>query len=358
MPEIEVIVPTFREAGNLPALLQRLLATFDRAKLDAAVLLVDDDSQDGTEEAVAAFRDGGRVRLFVRKGERGLATAVLEGFRRSQARILVVCDADLSHPVEAIPDLVAPLRSGEAEMTIGSRFVPGGEDSGRGWLRRLASRVACWAARPLVAAKDPVSGFFAVSREAVERQPLDPLGFKIALEILVRCRVTRLREIPIRFVDRVAGQSKLGLREIAAYLRHLLRLADFQKPGRAQMLRFACVGAMGFALDSMLFFAGYQLAGLHYQTAQAISFAGTATHNFLWHRHWTFPVGRRSRPMLQYAVFLVVAIVALALRSLAMAWLVESMGWHPYPALILGILLVVAINFLGSRHLVFQSAPQ
>lgn len=354
MPAIEVIVPTYREAANLPALLARLLETFDRSGLDASVLIVDDDSQDGTEQALRPFLAAGRVHLHVRRGERGLSTAVLEGLRRSQARVIVVCDADLSHPPETIPELVAPILAGDAEMTIGSRYISGGQDVGRGFWRLAASRISCWLARPLTPVQDAVSGFFAVSREIVDREKLDPLGFKIGLEIFVRCRVEKYREIPIRFVDRITGKSKLGSREVIAYLRHLLRLAEFRRPEWVQFVRFGLVGTLGFLCDSLLFFLGYRLLGLHYLAAQAASFAGAATHNFLWHRHWTFPRGREARAMFQYISFLAVALAALGLRTVLMAWLVEKFGWSPYGAFVLGVVVLMAVNFVGSRHLVFR----
>ena len=137
----------------------------------------------------------------------------------------VVMDADLSHPPEAIPGMIARLDDG-ADFVIGSRYVSGGTtDSNWGLLRWLNSKVATWLARPLTRAKDPMAGFFALRRTTFERATaLNPIGYKIGLELLVKCRCVRVDEVPIHFADRQHGESKLSFREQLRYLQHLGRL--------------------------------------------------------------------------------------------------------------------------------------
>jgi len=202
--------------------------------LDLELLMVDDNSRDGTVEAVEASGLPW-ARVLVRTTERGLATAVVHGFQNASHDTIVVMDADLSHPPEAIPAMLAALDSG-AEFVVGSRFCPGGSTDAEWTLaRRLNSRFATILARPLTSISDPMSGFFAFRRNLLDRAgPLDPLGYKISLEVLVRAGCTHIAEVPIHFTDRSKGTSKLDWSVRGDYIRHLVRLmrAKGRKSGR------------------------------------------------------------------------------------------------------------------------------
>ncbi len=221
---VTVVVPTFREVENLPALTERLAAVRARQLPALVALLMDDASGDGSAEWVAASAPPW-VELVERDGVRGLSPAVLEGIERAVTPLVVVMDADLSHPPEKIPEMVAALEEG-ADFVVGSRYAAGGViDEDWGLLRAIASRLATGLARPLTGVRDPMAGFLAFRRALVaEASGIDPIGFKIGLELLVKCRPRRVVEVPIRFSDRHAGRSKLGAREQLNYLRHLGRL--------------------------------------------------------------------------------------------------------------------------------------
>ncbi len=233
-PAVTVVVPTYREAENLPALIPAITEALQSAGTPYEILIVDDDSRDGSVEAVARLSaEGHAVRIIVRTGARGLASAVIRGFESARGATLVCMDADLSHPPEAIPRLVGALDAG-ADFVIGSRYVRGGStEQGWGLFRWLNSRIATWLARPFTGAKDPMAGFFALRRETfASAAALDPIGYKIGLELMVKCRCRRVEEIPIHFADRHRGESKLSFREQWNYLRHLARLARFKLRGR------------------------------------------------------------------------------------------------------------------------------
>ena len=228
--DVSVIVPTYREAENLPVLVRAVANALAGLAGGYEIIVVDDDSQDGTREACALLAQSQPLRLLVRTNERGLASAVVCGMREARGRWLVVMDADLSHPPEAIPSLVAPLATGKADFVIGSRYAPGGStEEGWGVYRWLNSRVATMLAWPLARMRDPMAGFFALPRGLFEAAAtLDPIGYKIGLELLVKCRCQHVVEVPIHFRNRLHGQSKLGLGEQINYLRHLLRLYRFR----------------------------------------------------------------------------------------------------------------------------------
>ena len=225
-PSISIIVPTYREAENLRPLTRRVFGALREAGLDAELIIVDDNSCDGSAEIVDELRGRYPVRIVVRTAERGLSSAVLRGFAEARHDILVVLDADLSHPPEVIPELVRCIHRGNADFVIGSRYVTGAHiEANWSFLRRLNSWAATLLARPLTPVRDPMSGFFALPRTTLNRAaPLDPIGYKIALELMVKARCRTCVEVPITFADRTAGASKLTFAQQARYLRHLTRL--------------------------------------------------------------------------------------------------------------------------------------
>lgn len=231
-PSLSIIVPTYREAENLPTLLRRLAALRDHNALDFDTWIMDDQSRDGSREAVASLNLPW-VTLIERTGPRGLSPAVLDGIAASAGRRILVMDADLSHPPAAIPAMLAALDAG-ADFAVGSRYVTGGgTDDDWGLFRRLNSRAATLLARPLTTLRDPMSGFFALDRRALASAGrLNPVGYKVGLEILVKSRAKRVAEIPIQFADRHAGKSKLTPLQQLQYLEHLRRLYVFKLTGR------------------------------------------------------------------------------------------------------------------------------
>jgi dolichol-phosphate mannosyltransferase len=228
VPSTSIVVPTFREVEALPELIDRVAKLRAEHGSIEELVIVDDDSQDGTEALIAA-RPEGWLKLIVRKEDRGLSQAVLAGLRAARGDLLVVMDADLSHPPEVIVQMQQAILAG-ADFVVGSRYVPGGTTADDwGLFRFLNSQVATLLARPLTKITDPMSGFFALPRPVFERA-LDPspLGYKIGLELLVRCGCRNVREIPIHFANRTRGESKLTLQQQVLYLRHLARLYRFK----------------------------------------------------------------------------------------------------------------------------------
>jgi len=236
---VSIIVPTYREQPNLRALVERTFRAVRDAGIEAEMIVVDDDSQDGTEETIRSLQADYPVRLIVRHEERGLATAVMAGMAAAQHDGFVVLDADLQHPPELIPALIRKLGEGDHDMVIGTRYGGGAIDEDWPFARRLVSRVATLMARPLVRLSDPMSGFFAIPRSTWERAAdLDPVGYKIALELYVKGRCSRPGDVPIQFAARAGGESKLSIAEQVRYVRHLFRLYRFRFPW---LLRVAVV---------------------------------------------------------------------------------------------------------------------
>ena len=284
--KLSVIIPTFREISNLEAMAVAIDTVLVKEGILYEVIFVDDNSQDGSEELGARLAQRLPVRMIVRHEEKGLATAVLEGLDVARGEFVLVMDADLSHPAERIPDMLAKLESGAHDFVVGSRYVAGGSlDPSWTWFRHLNSKVATLLALPLARVRDPMSGFFAFRRAAMpERRLLSPIGYKIGLELLVKGEFKKPGEVPIHFADRVHGYSKLSWKEQVRYLRHLRRLYQFRFPFLAEFAQFGVVGASGFAIDLLLYLGLQTLAGAGHVTARALAFWGAASWNWAWNR--------------------------------------------------------------------------
>jgi dolichol-phosphate mannosyltransferase len=252
-PAVSVIVPTLNEAANLPLLVPRIDAAL--AGVAYEILIMDDDSADDTQAVCDRLAGDYPLRLFVRRPPRdGLSGAVLQGMTMARGEVLVVMDADLQHPPERVGALLDALKEG-ADFALGSRYVPGGSTQEHwGIFRRINSRVATLLARPFSGSvRDPMSGFFALRRgtfQAAER--LTPLGYKIGLELMCKCRVQNVREVPIHFDLRIKGQSKLTLAQQFKYLEHLSRLYDYRFPRLSPVVKFFIALTLAWACGAAL----------------------------------------------------------------------------------------------------------
>ena len=231
LSKISIIVPTYKEAQNVDTLTRRIHKTMTEYNMSYEIIFVDDDSKDDIEKIISNLSSEGlNVRLIQRKNERGLSSAVLRGFSEAEGGILVCMDADLSHPPETIHVMIDKIVKDNAEFVIGSRYVNGGSTDHKWTIyRRINSRIATLFAKPFTTAKDPMSGFFAIPDRVYKRgSSFNPIGYKIALELIVRCKCEKIVEVPIHFSDRKFGESKLTLKEQLNYLVHIKRLMGYK----------------------------------------------------------------------------------------------------------------------------------
>lgn len=222
---VSIIVPTYNEAENVPVLVSRIKKAMGKRK-DYEILIADDDSPDRTWEIAEHL--GAPVRVLRRtSGVRGLAPAVFDAFALASGDIVGVIDADLQHPPEKIPALLAALEEG-ADISVGSRLVAGGSVEGWPRHRKLTSRAAMLFSLPLTSVKDPMSGYFFLRKSVLSSLYTSPQGYKILLEILGRCSYGRVVEVPIQFKDRSVGGSKLTWKVQLQYLHQVFSLYLFK----------------------------------------------------------------------------------------------------------------------------------
>ena len=229
-----IVVPTYNEAGGIEKLVTTLADVFRSNGLDGEIIVVDDNSPDGTGAIVDKLAERFPVRCLHRPGKMGLSSGVIDGwkFARPESVALGAMDGDFSHDATIIPKMVAALASGTYGLAIGSRYVRGGGIENWPLHRKITSLVAIALAKPLTRVHDITSGYFLVRRSALDGVELDPIGFKIGLEVIAKAHYGRALEVPYVFTDRVAGTSKLNSGEIFNYLRQLGRIYKLRLLGR------------------------------------------------------------------------------------------------------------------------------
>ena len=273
--DVTVVVPTYCEAENLEPLVSEIHRAAQEAGLREEIIIVDDNSPDETPAVCDKLMQQYPVHLAVRTKERGLSTAVIHGMQLARGDVLVCMDADLSHPPERVPELAAAVRDGRCDFAIGSRYIAGGStEEDWGLFRQLNSRFATWLSRPLTRCKDPMAGFFALRRETFEScEDLDPIGYKIGLELMVKANCRNVCEIPIHFQDRQHGESKLNLREQVNYLVHLRRLMVYRYGILFRALAFFLIGLIGLVIDAICTWGLLASASIETARVTAISVA-------------------------------------------------------------------------------------
>lgn len=224
---LSIVVPTYNERDRLADLVREIFAAYAAEAVNGELVIVDDNSPDGTGQLADELATRHRITVLHRAGKLGLGTAVIEGFAAATAPIVGVIDADLSHPPALLPRMLAVMRSASADFVIGSRYIPGGGTRNWGLARLWMSRLACMLARGLTPIRDATSGFFLIRRDLVRNVRISAGGFKICLELLVRGRPGTVVEVPYVFTGRTAGDSKMNLKEALGYLEQLKQLRRF-----------------------------------------------------------------------------------------------------------------------------------
>lgn len=236
MTGLSVVLPTLNEADNLATLLPAIadvLVSAPFRKRPTEIIVVDDASEDGSAALAESVRSHLSVPLRVvrRNGTRSLGCSVVDGAHQARFKVVLVMDADRSHAPEDVAAVARPVLEGTCDLSIGSRYVPGGQVSPWPMARRVLSSLGTFTARRLTSVRDPLSGFFATRRSLLTGAlPLRPRGYKILLEVLGRARGLHITEVPIRFSDRACGRSKLQTKQLLEFLVQLVSLA--LTPGR------------------------------------------------------------------------------------------------------------------------------
>jgi dolichol-phosphate mannosyltransferase len=397
--DLSVIIPTYNEYENILQLVE-IIKDMLPDDLFTEIIIVDDNSPDGTGRLIASYIEDALtkvcsgiqqahenssnfaiktresiVRLVRRENKSGLISAILQGIKSSTGRYILVMDADFSHPPETVPLLINELLRDPNCIVVASRYTRGG--SIRGWpykrllLSRLAAKIAIHGLK-LCNIRDPISGFFAFPRHIIENIRFDTYGYKLLLEILVKAKGVRVKEIPYTFIDRKSGESKLDNRVMLDYVKavwYLYRYGRKSKPVIAKeekrrsvlflskAARFYSVGATGLLLNyivSMMLTKGI-ISNFWYLQASIIGIILSITSNFFLNKFWTFE-DRTFSPrntLKQYGMFLGLSTVGAVVQLILLYLFVQS-GFPYTPSLVLAVAAASVSNFLLNKKWTFR----
>lgn len=360
---ISLVVPTYKECGNINALVERAGNALASTKEPFELIIVDDNSPDGTADAVRALQSSRPwLRLLVRTEERGLSTAVMAGWNIAQGDVFGCMDADLQHPPEVISKLVDTLETTHADIVVASRHVRGGGVSDWSLPRRFVSWTATLLATMILPetlgeVRDPMSGFFLVRRDVIRRAVLKPRGYKILLEVLAKGNYARVKEVPFIFEERVEGGSKIGTSIVWDYIIHLARIS-FETGEAFKIGKFALVGLSG-AVVNLVVYRWLAAAPLRVWVAAALAAGAAIVNNFLWNERFTFPESHRASPgwspmVRRFGMFTLISGFGLLLNVAVVEVLVAIFHLPWLPGVSGGIVIAGAWNFFTNANLTWR----
>jgi dolichol-phosphate mannosyltransferase len=353
--QFSLIIPTYKEAKNIPQIVEQLSRLLDSQLAgDYELIVVDDNSPDDTwKVAQELTADYPQLQVMRRIEERGLSTAVIRGWQAARGEVLGVIDADLQHPPELLLQLWSEIQRG-ADLAVASRHVEGGGVSDWSIIRRFLSRGAQTIGLILLPGvigrvSDPMSGYFMVRRQCLVGRPLSPLGYKILIEVLGRGKVPWIGEVGYVFQERQAGESKVTWKQYVEYLQHLLRLRlSLGHIGR--FIRFGVVGFSGVFVDMAVFYLLREHVELGLTRSAILSAEVAILNNFLWNDLWTFgDISRHQRGwrkrLKRFLKFNLICLAGLILNVLLVNLLFNVFGINEYVSKLIAIAAVTVWNF-------------
>ncbi len=356
--DVSIVIPTYNESEALPDLIPKIHHVLSEANISHEIIVVDDNSPDNTGQVATALGKQYPVRALVRTTEKGLATAVIAGFKASSATAVVVMDADGSHPVTSLADLIRPILEDEADLVIGSRYLPGGDIDqwpiGRQWISRFAGVLTFGLTR----LSDPTTGFMAARRALLVGVSLNPVGWKIVLEIAVKLKNYRTLEIPITFVNRTLGKSKLDRTVLWTFLKHLWILHKHQNQDWIEFFVYCGIGFVGMFVDLFITLGLIHLGHFDIRLTSLAGFVSAVTVNYGLNQRYNFRQNAKRHQFSSYFKYVSVCSVGLLARLATIQVLLAfTILEQPHQTLflaVIGIGISTLINFSGAKWLVFR----
>ena len=373
--QVSVIIPTYNESENIIQILKSIGEHLPK-DVEVEAIVIDDNSPDGTgkvvEDYIADTRNeaGYAVEVIHRKTKSGLSSAILDGIKHSSGETVVIMDSDFSHPPKIIPQLVEEIKTSKYDIVIASRYTEGGEVTGWSTKRKLISKRAKGIAKAGLGVNesDPMSGFFAFNRNILEGIKFDAIGYKMLLEILVKTKGAKVKEIPYTFTDRTRGSSKLDSSTMFDYVKsvwrlyrygHTAKVSDTRTSVRflSKAGRFYTVGASGLLVNYLvsLLFAD-AIVNFWYIHATVIGIGVSMSSNFILNKIWTFEDRNfeAKKTLAQYGKFVGFSSLG-ALIQLGMVYVLVDNYQVLYPvALILAVIIAASSNFILNKKWTFK----
>lgn len=354
---LTILIPTRNESGNVAMLLSRIEQAI--GDIDTEVLFVD-DSTDDTPQVIIQLKQqfkSFQVELLhrpLKERTGGLGGAVVAGMQAARSPLVCVMDGDLQHPPELIPQMFAKAESGPYDLVVASRRVANSDATSLGTARTIISKGLDLIARILFPRQlhgvtDPLTGFFLVRLDAIDLPRLQPNGFKILMEILVRNPQLRKAELPFRFGERLSGKSKASSKEAYMYLKLLLRLRLGDKV--FHFSKFALVGISGIFVNTAALALFTDVMHVHYLVSAIFSTVASTTWNFLLTEFWVFDSrGKASGRLKRYGMFFIMNNIALLFRGPILYVLTSILGVYYLISNLISLgVLTIARYFLADN---------
>ncbi|MEM1844575.1 MAG: glycosyltransferase family 2 protein [Ignisphaera sp.] len=353
---LSIVIPTFNERENIDILVKEIREKIVLTYYD--IVIVDDNSPDGTWATALEHLKNNDV-VIRRINMKGLSSAVIDGIIFSLTEYVVVMDADLQHPPEVINDMIRKVKEEYYDLVIASRYIRGGGVKGWSKSRLVISKGATLIARLLLPSvrtlSDPMSGFFMVKKDIIDRNrgKLNPMGFKILLEILERCYPKNIIEVPYIFRARVYGKSKLGIKTVVNFLIHVLRLSNWRP------VKFGIVGLSGIVINlATLWFLSLIVRVVVEQLfvlGSIIAIEVSTLWNFFLHETWTFRDRRTGSMMKRISLFHLAVLPGVVAQYVSAISIKYGLALNPIISQTIGIVIGFPINYIFSELGIWKS---
>lgn len=345
---VSIIIPTFNEKINVIKIVDRIKTAIDNI-YDYEIIFVDDSSDDTIEYLEKLKNMYKNIKYSHRTGERGLATAVVSGIDMSRGDIIVVMDSDLQHPPELLPEMIKNIE--EYDIVIPSRHLTGGDEDGLNIFRKIISHTASAIGKlflkKLRNISDPTGGFFAFKKKILDGIILSPVGWKILMEILVRGKYSKVKEIPYKFEKRDYGNSKMSFIEQINYLKHIFRLVKDSADDR-RIFVFAIVGCVGVIVN-MIFYNIFVFCGFNISISGTFSALIAMIGNFILNRNITWKDKKTEKFFAEAFKFLTISSCGIIINIIILSSLHYKLKVNYNIANLIGICGAVLWNYNLNR---------
>jgi dolichol-phosphate mannosyltransferase len=362
-PVVSIVIPTRNESGNVGALLDRVGKAVTSVPFE--VVFVDDSTDDTVSKIEAAKTNYPfAIKIIARPAERrnGLGMAVVEGMKIASSEWVVVMDGDLQHPPEVIEQLLSKAKANGSDLVAASRLSEGGGTEGLSWNRKLISKSLAGIShvmfqKNLRTMSDPMTGFFIFRRSAVNPDLLQPKGFKILLEILIRCPKLKTSEIPFKFAQRHAGASKANSYEMFNLFQQILEL---RFSSQSRLIRFIIVGGTGLVVNSLFMYLFNNVLGVFYVLASVLATQGSTGWNFIGTERWVFKrkVDSRKKFVMRIISFYLLSNFMLLFRTPLLIIFVVNLGMSPLLGNFVTIVMMTVVRYMISEKFIWGSGTK
>ncbi|MEM5831758.1 MAG: glycosyltransferase [Candidatus Aenigmatarchaeota archaeon] len=354
--KISIVIPTYNERENIKKIIPEIVKICEKNFEDFEIIVVDDNSPDKTYEEVKKFKDE-RIKVFVRKKEKGLASAIKFGIEKSKYKYVCIMDADFQHPPKFIPKLYEKLIENSADISIASRFLDKSVKRAKK-IRIFFSKIAIFLISSffpnLNKVSDPLSGFFLLNKEKVNLKEMKCIGFKFLFELLAKQKL-KIVEVPFKFEKRKEGKSKMGFKEVYNFLKLFLTLLRETKEYK-RIIKFSLVGASGIFVNEFLLYFFTELLNFYYIFSSVISIEISIIWNFLFCEFFVFR-DLRKRGIRNFVSRMlktnIVRIFGLIINVIVLFVLTEFFSINYLISNLIGIFAAVIFNYMLSLKKVY-----